>query len=96
METKDIIEKLENEIWEQTRNGRDRIYVEVEDLKKLGCSTDENKTGRIYVDVNYLRAAIKRYKFKGDLKVDIDKCSTDNMTYREFIKEIKNIERGRD
>ena len=87
-----LIEKLENEIWEQTRNGRDRIYVEVEDLKKLGCSTDENKTGRIYVDVNYLRAAIKRYKFKGDLKVDVKP----EITFNDLEKEIKNIERGRD
>ena len=88
----ELLERLEEEIWQQTRNGRDRIYVEVEDLKKLGCNTDENKTGRIYVDLNYLRAAIKRYKFKGDLKVDVKP----EKTYKDLEKEIKTIERGRE
>lgn len=82
-----LIEKLEDEIWEQVRNGRDTIYVEVEDLKELGCKTDENKTGRIYVDVNYLRAAMKRYEFKENLKVE-----PKQQTYREFIREIRSKE----
>ena len=84
-----LIEKLDKEITQQTRNGRDTIYVEVEDLKKLGCSTDENKTGRIYVDVNYLRAAIKRYEFKENLKYN-----GNTISYRQFMKEIRELEKG--
>ena len=35
---------------------------------------------------------MKKYKFKNDLKVDVKP----EKTYREFVREIKNIERGRE
>ena len=84
-----LIEKLDKEITEQTRNGREDVYIEVEDLNKLGYGIDPKKTGRVYVDVNYLRIAMKRYKFKDQLKVE-----TKPITYKELEAEIKNIERG--
>jgi biotin operon repressor len=92
----DLIEKIENEIYQQTRNGRDTIYIEVEDLRELGIYIDEKKQGREFVDLKILQPALKRYKFRNSLKVDINNCSKDNITYREFIREIKNIEKGRD
>ncbi len=87
-----LIEKLEEEIWQQTRNGRKSIYVEADDLRTLGYNIDKNKKGRTFVDLEELRAYMKRYKFKNDLKVDVKP----EITYKQLEDEIKNIERGRE
>lgn len=83
-----LLEKLEEEISEQTRNGREKVYIEVDDLNELGYNIDPNKKGRVYVDVTYLKIAMQRYKFKDDLKI-IEK----EKTYKELEREIKQIER---
>ena len=89
METKDLLEKLDKEITEQTRNGREDVYIEVDDLNKLGYGIDPKKTGRVYVDVAYLRIAMQRYKFKGEIKVE-----SKELTFKQLEQEIKNIEKG--
>lgn len=91
-----FIDKLENEIWQQTRNGRDTVYIEVDDLRKLGYHIDSNKSGRVFIDLSILREYIKRYQFKDNLRVDISKCNSKDMTYREFMKELRKIETGKD
>lgn len=91
-----FIERLDKEITEQTRNGREDVYILVEDLNKLGYGIDSNKKGRVYVDVNYLRIAMKRYQFKNSLKVDINKYNANDMTYREFMQEIRKLEQCKD
>ena len=97
--TEDFINRLDKEITQQTRNGREDVYIQVEDLNKLGYGITSEKTGRIYVDVAYLRIAMRRYAFKQGLKVDMSGVySKENMTYREFVRKIRNIEqsKGRD
>jgi len=94
METKDLLEKLDKEITEQTRNGREDVYIEVDDLNKLGYGIDPKKTGRVYVDVNYLRIAMKRYEFKQGLKVETTDEYNPVMTYKEFIRSLRNKEKG--
>jgi len=64
-----LIEKLEKEILQQTRNGRDTLYMETDDLREIGIHIDENKQGRVYVDAQSVESALKRYKFKDSLKV---------------------------
>ena len=83
-----LLEKLDKEITEQTRNGREDVYIEVDDLNKLGYGIDPNKTGRVYVDVAYLKIAIERYEFRDRVKVE-----RKQQTFKELEAEIKNIER---
>ena len=83
-----FIERLENEIAQQTRNGREAVYIDVEDLNKLGYRIDKQKTGRTYVDVGYLKIALNRYKFKDSLKVQPVKVET----FKEVEEDIKKIE----
>ena len=56
-----ILEKLDKEITEQTRNGRDMMYIETSDLEKLGMSEFKNK-GRVWIEIDKLNKLIKRYK----------------------------------
>ena len=86
---KELIEKLEKEIAEQTRNGREEVYIEAEDLNKLGYGIDKNKQGRVWVDVVYLKLVINRHKFKDDLRVEIQPVKT----YKNLLEDIKRIER---
>lgn len=86
---KELIEKLEKEIAEQTRNGREEVYIEAEDLNKLGYGIDKNKQGRVWVDVVYLKLVINRHKFKEDLRVEPQPVKT----YKNLLEEIKRIER---
>ena len=87
-----LIEKLEEEIWQQTRNGRTEVYIDADDLRKLGYYIKEEKKGRTFISVTELRSYMKKYKFKNDLKVDVKP----EKTYREFVKEIREKERGRE
>lgn len=89
--SRDLLEKLDKEITEQTRNGREDVYIDVDDLNELGYGIDPNKTGKVYVDVNYLRIVMKRYKFKDNLRV-----TTKEQTFKELENEIKKIERGKE
>ena len=85
----ELLEKLEKEITEQTRNGREDVYIEVDDLNELGYKIDPNKTGRVYVDVTYLKIVIQRYKFKDTIRIE-----PKQQTFRQLEKEIKEIEKG--
>lgn len=89
----DLLEKLEEEIWQQTRNGRKEIYVDADDLRALGYYIKEEKKGRTFINVEELRSYMKKYKFKNDLKVGPVKPEK---SFKDLENEIKNIERGRD
>lgn len=93
---KELIEKLENELWQQTRNGRTEVYIEADDLNKIGYGIDPNKKGRVWVDAAYLRIVLNRLKFKEDLKVETISEEIDpiqnHQTYREFIGSLRNKE----
>lgn len=56
-----LLEKLDKEITEQTRNGRDMMYIETSDLEELGMSEFKNK-GRVWIEIDKLNKLIKRYK----------------------------------
>ena len=56
-------EKLDKEILQQTRNGRDSVYIEVKDLQELGIHTDKEE-GRTFVDLVTLQSALKKYEFR--------------------------------
>lgn len=84
----DLLERLDKEITEQTRNGRTEVYISVEDLNKLGYGIDPNKTGRAYVDVTYLQLVLKNYKFRNQLKVNPEKTET----FKQLEQDIKSIE----
>ena len=58
-----LIEKLEEEITEQTRNGRTEIYISTDDLETLGMTPFENK-GRVYIEIDELNKLIEIYKGK--------------------------------
>ena len=87
----DLLEKLDKEITEQTRNGRENIYVDVKDLEQLGYKIDKNKQGRIYVDLNILKLYINKYKFKDGLKVQPQQVQKQE-TFKDLEKDIKRIE----
>lgn len=86
---KEVIERLEDLIKQQPK-GKDSILVNVDDVNELGYGIDNNKKGKVYVDVNYLKIALKRYKFKGELKVETK--PKPEKTYKELLEEIKQIE----
>lgn len=84
----DFINRMEEQYYQQTRNGRQEVYIDADDLNKLGYGIDKNKTGRVYVDARYFKLALNRYKFKDGLKVEVKQ-----QTFKELEKEIKKIER---
>ena len=72
-------QKLVDEITHQTRNGRQDLYLKVEDLKHLGLTGLENETAeRIYIsekEVNKLLADYDRHHFRDSLKVDVPRTT---------------------
>lgn len=91
METEeDFIKRMEDEYFSQTRNGRDDVYIDADDLNRMGYGIDENKKGRTFVDAAYFKIRLNRMKFKDSIKVDIKP----EKTYKDLEKEIKIIERG--
>lgn len=75
--------KLEKEVDMQTRNGRDDVYLLINDIQQLeisvnGKSTLKNNYGdgeRMYIKADYIYHLIytfKRNKFKNDLKVETE------------------------
>ena len=84
----ELLERLEQEISKQTRNGRTDVYIQVDDLNQLGYKIDPNKTGRAYVDVTYLQLVLKNYKFRNQLKVNPEKTET----FKQLEQDIKSIE----
>ena len=56
------IDKLKKEIEEQSRNGRQNIYVDTETLKELGVKADCE--GRVYIKLSQLERLIEEYEEK--------------------------------
>lgn len=56
-----ILEKLDKEITQQTRNGRSELYISTDDLEALGMSKFET-SGRVWIKIEYLKKLINRYK----------------------------------
>lgn len=65
-----ILEKLDKQITEQTRNGRQDVYVNAEDLKKLNPNI-QPLGDRIYIKKEVLQEMIYKYqeKQKPDFKI---------------------------
>lgn len=72
-------QKLVDEITHQTRNGRQNLYLKVEDLKHLGLTGLESETAeRVFItkdEVNKLLANYDRNHFRESLKVDVPKTT---------------------
>ena len=67
----DIIKKLDKEITEQNRNGRNEIYIEKKDLRELG--KESIGAGREFISKTELIKLMQNYekrKFKQSLKID--------------------------
>ena len=65
-----ILDKLDKQITEQSRNGRQRIYIDKEDLRELGKEVEGE--GREYIDKSELLNLIVKYRrkqFKNNLVV---------------------------
>ena len=58
-----LLEKLNKEISEQTRNGREELYISTDDLEELGMSGFKNK-GRVWIKEYQLKIIMKAYKEK--------------------------------
>ena len=73
-------QKLVDEITHQTRNGRQNLYLKVEDLKHLGLTGLENETDeRIFIserEVNKLLSNYDRHHFRDSLKVDVPRITS--------------------
>ena len=82
-----LLEKLENEIEQQTRQGRASIYVETEDLKELGYKKIEEGKERQFVDYITLRGLMNRYEFRNGLKVDVQPEIVKNLIEKIDIAE---------
>ena len=88
----DFIKRMEDEYYHQIRNGRDEVYIDADDLNRLGYNINENKKGRTFVDAAYFKIALDRMKFKNRVRVD----TKPEKTFKNLENEIKVIERGRD
>ena len=62
------INKLKEELEEQTRNGRTQVYIKVEDLKTLTDKKEIKEQGRIYLDIDYVKELIDTYEYRKGLK----------------------------
>lgn len=63
---------LKNEIRQQTRNGRQDLYLKVSDLEELGYDTN-TVAERVFVNENEVLPLIREYEkkaFKESLKAD--------------------------
>lgn len=56
-----VLEKIEKEITEQTRNGRTIMYIHTDDLEQLGMTPFKNR-GRVWIEISKLNMLIKDYK----------------------------------
>ena len=64
------VEKLENEIAQQTRNGRDTVYLKITDLKEIGFDIQQKDEERTFISVASVRSMLQKYKFKNRIKVE--------------------------
>jgi hypothetical protein len=56
------IQELEEMIIEQTRNGRDTIYVPVSILDELGASYEQTQEQKVFIDEKKLEDLVDKYK----------------------------------
>lgn len=66
------INKLKEELEEQTRNGRTQVYIKVEDLKTLTDKKEIKEQGRIYLDIDYVKELIDTYEYRNSFKYKDD------------------------
>lgn len=80
------IKKLEDDIYEQARNGRNVIYVDVAILNELGITYTNSGLDKVYIDRTKLENMIKLYKtdnhiedksktFRNSLKVNVSNAN---------------------
>ena len=89
------IQELENDIWKQIRNGRDEVYIKVQDLQELqGEEVDTADNSRVFISYNYAKNLIDQYKeknkkklFKDSLKVDVQPEIVKNLMEKMDIAE---------
>ena len=62
------INKLKEELEEQTRNGRTQVYIKVEDLKTLTDKKEIKEEGRVYLDIDYVKELIDTYEYRNSFK----------------------------
>lgn len=98
------IQRLEEEIWKQIRNGRDEVYLKIQDIQELkGEEVDKTENRRIFLNVLYVQELINKYKqknkkklFRDSLKVDIQpeivKNLIEKMDTAEQSMKIRNEE----
>lgn len=96
------IQRLEEEIWKQIRNGRDEVYLKIQDIQELkGEEVDTADDRRIFLNVVYVQELINKYKqrnkkklFRDSLKVDVQpqivKNLIEKMDTAERNMKIKN------
>lgn len=93
------LEKLEKEIEQQSRNGRQTIYVETSVMNELGVSySTMNGEERVFVDKTRLESLIKQYKkehtsFRDSLKVDVS--NTPVTQSHQHTIDVQHIEKER-
>lgn len=58
----EILERLEKEIKEQTRNGRNDIYVNIDDINTLKGKVHAHENRRIFIREELLNKMIEDYK----------------------------------
>ena len=66
------INKLKEELEEQTRNGRTQVYIKVEDLKTLTDKKEISEEGRVYLDIDYVKELINTYEYRNSFKYKDD------------------------
>ena len=66
------INKLKEELEEQTRNGRTQVYIKVEDIKTLTDKKEIKEQGRIYLDIDYVKELIDTYEYRNSFKYKDD------------------------
>lgn len=89
------IQRLEEEIWKQIRNGRDEVYLKIQDIQELKEEeVDTTDDRRIFLNVVYVQELINKYKqrnkkksFRDSLKVDVQPKIVKNLIEKMDIAE---------
>lgn len=89
----DLIERLEKLIQEQNRNGRNMIYVSIEDLEELGYRNLDVRgaEGKQFIDLATLKSLMKRYMFRYNSKSRLERTEGAVSESRNRVKESRKI-----
>lgn len=91
----DLIERLEKLIQEQNRNGRNMIYVSIEDLEELGYRNLDVRgaeaEGKQFIDLATLKSLMKRYMFRYNLKSRLERTEGAVSESCNRVKESRKI-----